>query len=411
MVQKFYLLFLRKILVKLYRVYLFFSRKFQRFRPKQGNTFFHLFTKKNFAHVVLVFGAVLMATGNIQASAAARDEEFFDSLLYLMIEREEFGYLIEQKVDLSSDGVVTNYLSTGALSKNTSPLTREADTEGPVSEDVNLTHGGTAVIKPNISDMEVNVKNRSVDIAYVVEAGDTISTIAERYGIAQNTILWANSLTSSSYIKPNQKLVIPPSDGIYHNVKKGETIGAISAKYDVASSAIVTYNELASAESLSIGQRLFIPEGRPVQPAPVPSTWKKVKEIFTPDKTPSVATGTYIWPTECRRITQYSGWRHTAVDIACPLGTPIYASRSGVVAQAETSGWNSGYGLVIVIDHEDGTQTLYGHNSQIYVTVGQRVTQGEVISAMGSTGKSTGPHVHFEVRKGGTRQNPLSFIR
>jgi murein DD-endopeptidase MepM/ murein hydrolase activator NlpD len=111
-----------------------------------------------------------------------------------------------------------------------------------------------------------------------------------------------------------------------------------------------------------------------------------------------------------RRITQYFGWRHTGLDIAGKLGTPIYATRAGKVIKSQC-GWNGGYGCYIIIDHGGGVISLYGHNSQLFVSVGDKVVQGQNISVEGSTGRSTGPHLHFEIRVNGVHQNPLKYIR
>ncbi|HLD82021.1 MAG TPA: M23 family metallopeptidase, partial [Patescibacteria group bacterium] len=170
------------------------------------------------------------------------------------------------------------------------------------------------------------------------------------------------------------------------------------------------FNRLASADAVAIGQNIFIPDGQKIQPAPAPTPWQSVKRIFTPDTTPSVSVGTYIWPTSCRTITQYFGWRHTGVDVACGFGQPVYAARDGVIVKA-AYGWNGGYGNVVIIDHGDGIHTLYAHNTEFYSKVGDFVAQGTVIAGMGSTGRSTGPHTHFEVHVNGSRVNPLSYIR
>ncbi len=136
-----------------------------------------------------------------------------------------------------------------------------------------------------------------------------------------------------------------------------------------------------------------------------------------PDKE-YTGTGIFIWPTDSRTITSYFGWRihpifgdyryHSGMDIAASAGTPVYAADSGTVILAQ---WYGGYGYCVVIDHGDGLSTLYGHNSELKVSVGDEVTQGQVIALCGSTGNSTGPHVHFEVRVNGVVTEPMDYLQ
>jgi len=402
--------FLRTVLVKGYRFYFYLRRKWIRSKPKIGSSFLFIFTNNFLTPVSIVILALIITSTNIHVYAASRDEEFGnDSLLYLIVERDELGYLFEEKVDFSR-GVQTQEYSVYArkLSSGASPLTNEEVEEA--TRPLALTHGGTALIKPNISGDEEAIIDQPIE--YLVQIGDTIYAIAEQFGVSLSTILWENNLTVNSYIQPGQKLVILPVNGVTHFVKRGETISRIAKKYDANPEEIVVYNRLTSIEDIGIGQKLIIPGGRRIPVAPRIPSRENIKGIFTaPTGTsPLVGTGNYIWPTTCKRVTQYFGWRHTGMDIACGNGVAIYASHSGVVVKA-ADGWNGGYGRVLIIEGDNGVQTLYGHNSQMYVKVGEVVTQGQVIAAMGSTGRSTGPHVHFEIRQGGRRTNPLSYVK
>jgi len=148
----------------------------------------------------------------------------------------------------------------------------------------------------------------------------------------------------------------------------------------------------------------------PVYVAPV-RKYTQLSNIAAPPPSVAAPAGSgYLWPAGVRYISQYFGWRHTGLDIAGKIGTGLYASRAGTVTRSQC-GWNGGYGCYIIIDHGNGITTLYGHASRLYVSVGEYVSQGQTFAAMGSTGRSTGSHLHFEVRVNGARQNPLRYIR
>ncbi|MCX6741080.1 MAG: M23 family metallopeptidase, partial [Candidatus Parcubacteria bacterium] len=177
---------------------------------------------------------------------------------------------------------------------------------------------------------------------------------------------------------------------------------------------IITQNDLLDETAINIGDELFIPGGRklatPVAPTPMRSTPPSyVNYGNIPSALPS---GTRLqWPTTAYRITQYFGWRHTGIDIADKSRPPVYAAEDGVVIKAQVGGYNGGYGNNIIIDHGNGLNTLYGHLTSLNVHVGDSVSRGQVIGIMGTTGRSTGIHLHFEVRVGGKRVNPLGYVR
>ncbi|MEA2056735.1 MAG: M23 family metallopeptidase [Patescibacteria group bacterium] len=253
-------------------------------------------------------------------------------------------------------------------------------------------------------------------IAHAVAEGETISRIAEKYNLTVETVLWANDLSKTSKIKAGQELDIPPIDGIRHKVKKGETVFLVGKKYGLDSSqaqAIIDYpfNEFLNDETFELvaGQWLMVPDGvKPNEKATSTSTRRIARSTYTPDAGSVAATGSFVWPTS-GRITQGYRFYHKAIDIANKGGGSILAADSGVVTLA---GWPDGYGYGnrVVIDHGNGYVTLYAHLSVVQVRVGQRVTRGNVIGQMGSTGRSTGVHLHFEVRKGGALMNPLSYL-
>jgi LysM repeat protein len=284
-------------------------------------------------------------------------------------------------------------------SAQTIPLLRAA-----LNTDPNLAKGGGDIMVSDgalvpAGDIDgktdsINTKTVNGEISlYVVREGDTLSQIAEMFDINSKTILWANDISSPSKIRPGDSLIILPITGVRHVVKKGDTLASIAKKYDGDVEDILAYNQLASAEDVSIGDTIVVPGGMITTPAPTKKSSGKTSG--------KVATGNgsagYTHPVPGAVRTQgihgYNG-----VDYGAAVGTPILAAASGEVIVAKTSGYNGGYGLYVVIKHANGTQTLYGHLSKVSVAVGDTVSGGETIGLLGNTGRSTGPHLHFEVR-------------
>lgn len=262
------------------------------------------------------------------------------------------------------------------------------------------------------------IKYRGGEIVeYEVQNGDTISSIAEKFDISQDTVLWANDMDEKSKIKPGQKLKILPVTGVLHTVKKGETIYSISKKYglegEAAAQGVVNYpfNTFMNDETfaLAVGQTLVVPDGIMPEKKPVETPPSYFASKLTPDAGSVSATGGFVWPAS-GGISQAYKWYHKAIDIANRGGGSILAADAGRVVQA---GWldNSGYGIRVMVDHGNGFHTLYAHMSRVRVEVGQSVNRGDVIGDMGSTGRSTGTHLHFEIRRGGVLENPLNFLK
>ncbi len=252
----------------------------------------------------------------------------------------------------------------------------------------------------------ISAKPRDKIIDYVVRKGDTLDKIAKKFGVTVNTIKWANNL-KSDIVRVGQVLKIPPVSGVVHKVKAGETIYSIAKKYKVDPQNIVNFpfNEFADPDTFALrpGQILYVPGGV-IEKKRAVVRRKALAQVQAGVK----GTGRFIWPTT-GRITQYPIWYHMALDIANRSAPNIIAADSGTVVYSGCLRY--GYGCHIIIDHGNGYRTLYAHMSRLYVSVGQRVARGQAIGRMGSTGRSTGTHLHFEIRRGNRLLNPLGFLR
>lgn len=243
-------------------------------------------------------------------------------------------------------------------------------------------------------------------IEYKVQSGDTLSKIADKFGVSIETIRWQNSLIRDA-VKEGQILEILPVTGISHKVKKGDTVYSIAKQYDTSPQAVVDFpfNTFTNDETfaLAMGQVITVPDGV----MPKAQTPARIRQI-TPDAGTVVASGNFVWPTG-GTITQRFVWYHKGIDIANSSQPDILAADSGTVV---ISGWSTaGYGNYIIIDHGNGYRTLYGHMQTIYVVSGQTVARGARIGKMGSTGRSTGSHAHFEVILNGVYINPLNVLK
>lgn len=243
-------------------------------------------------------------------------------------------------------------------------------------------------------------------ITYRVVGGDTVVGIARRFGISPESILWANERTelNPEFLRIGQELIIPPTTGVLHTVGSGDTVQAIANKYKADASAITNldFNGLTPPFALTTGQKIMVPGGeKPYQPKVVYAYSGSVPQNA------SKGSGNFGWPIG-GIITQQFWTGHRAIDIGTPLGTSVLASDSGYVVLVAND--DSGYGRHVMINHGNGFETLYAHLSLILVTPGQTVRKGQSIGLSGSTGRSTGPHLHFEIRYYGQQRNPLNYL-
>lgn len=248
---------------------------------------------------------------------------------------------------------------------------------GPVGEDV--------IAEQKSGQGEIRV--------YTVREGDSLSRIAEMFDVTTNTVMWANDLNSANEIQPGDSLVILPVVGVQHTVESGDTIASIAKQYDGNEDEILAYNQLTSAEQLSTGLELIIPGGA-MHAAPVAASAAAPVRVSGA----SVASAAGFSHPAPGSIKTQGIHGYNAVDLAGGHGMAIRAAAAGEVIVSKSSGWNGGYGQYVVIRHANGAQTLYAHLSSNAVGIGAYVGQGEVIGGMGNTGRSTGTHLHFEVR-------------
>lgn len=264
--------------------------------------------------------------------------------------------------------------------------------------DSGLPYPPLCTVSEDVIEPEEEILRRTDVITYTVQHGDTVWSIARKFGLDVNTLRWANPAIERNpdRLSPRQVLVILPVRGVYYKVKKGDTIRKIAKKFGVRPQAIETFpgNHLELPFVLQPGQKLIIPGGR--------------LHLYTPPRPTPVPGYKFMWPA-IGPITQGYWEKHHAIDIGLPYGSPVYASRAGRVIYL---GWEkSGYGYLLILEHPDGMRTYYAHLSSYWVHEGDHVRQGQLIGSSGSTGNSTGPHLHFEIRKGRyIHLNPLKYL-
>ncbi len=319
-------------------------------------------------------------------------------------------------IGLSAVGVLTSGVLGGtSIVSSSFPGTggqdpRTIETFDPFASGISLE--SLINLKTAISD-----KPRSEIIEYEVKSGETVSQIAEKFNISSDTIKWANNLSTIATVKPGQKLKILPVSGLAITVKSGDTLESVAKQFSAQQQNILDFpfNDVPDDFKLKVGQVLIVPEGVPpeakttpkpkIQPRYLAQGQNSTSPTFT-----APGGGNFIWPSKSVGISTYFAWWHPGIDLTNPAAPPVSASDGGTITVA---GWpdNYGYGNRIVIDHGNGYTTLYGHLSNIFVSVGQKVSRGQSIGQMGSTGRSTGTHLHFEIRYKGIAVNPLAILK
>ena len=281
--------------------------------------------------------------------------------------------------------------SLDALMKNFAlELTSDVDENGQITDSTG------AAVSASLLSQPVEYQT------YKVKSGDTISGIAKKFGLTNiSTLISVNDIGNVRQLGAGQKLKIPSIDGIIYTVKSGDSLQKIAADNNIKLENLLDVNELTT-ETLTVGQQLFLP-GVGLDQKTLQS---RMGELFILPISASFRwSSPYGW-----RADPFTGVQsfHTGTDMACPEGTPILAAMSGKIADV---GYNRTYGNYIIINHGNGYQTLYAHMSKAIATKGQYVTQGTKIGLVGSTGYSTGPHLHFMVYKNGNRIDPMTVLK
>lgn len=361
--------------------------------------------RKNRDAAVSLISVLLVATAFVPASAhAGVIADFFARM----------SGTAKPETATATDNLQTLSLPRPALNHN--PVSARGGGEVQIVDDAALVPAEGP--SGTIADIE-KPKNGTIS-RYIVREGDTLSGIAKMFDVTPSTILWANDLPSASNLKIGQVLTILPVTGIKYTVKSGDTLASIAKKFDGDAQDIASFNGI---DELAVGDEIIVPNGEiAAEPTPIKvvakssvaarSTSARVSgpsSLFANNpKEPAhdvgpvgtvAQTSYYIAPLSHYIKTQ-GIHGYNAVDLADPIGTPIVAAAEGDVIVAKEGGWNGGYGSYVVIQHSNGSQTLYGHMSEVDVYDGAHVQQGQVIGAVGTTGKSTGPHLHFEIRNG-----------
>jgi murein DD-endopeptidase MepM/ murein hydrolase activator NlpD len=364
-----------------------------------------------------LFGLIGLAALQGHAAGSATP----DSLLYTLLADEE---VIEGPLDPATYGQAD------------SPNARLAAIGGDSIDYITYTDvevfssalGGTAVVAPQdplggeltepgaeaLSDSTSPTQTAEI---YTVRSGDTLASIASQFNINIETIRWANGLSTAEALQIGDDLTILPVNGVLHTVRSGDTVSEIARKYEVSASEILAFNGIESADKLGIGRKIIVPGGTQLDAAPASRTrlasHQDTAEATTAQppsqkpESPLKAIGKgLVWPTTTNHISQYFRWGHTGIDIDNRSRPAVFAAEGGVVQVAKRLG---GYGNLLVVK-SGNYEFYYAHLDKFYVSVGDKVAKGEAIGKMGSTGRSTGPHLHFEVRVNGRPTNPLGYF-
>ncbi len=394
-------LFLVKVFgVPAYRLLFFVRRTFFRVALPAKHRIIYLISNKYAVHGLIIIITVSVTFVNLGAREVRAETFGQQSILYSLVATDELGKMevVEAGSNTATLGTSSSYFADTVVDAR-----RHIDTDYITEAFVTAETGEIEV------DTTADVPVRAGVETYTVQDGDTLGQIAEKFGLKTTTILWANSLSFTSTIRPGDDLKILPSDGVLYTVRSGDTLSSIASKYEVDVDEIMDQNSL-SGSTLSIGKELLLAGGAPPTPTTTSRASSSVAELWTAPAASSAspAVGGWVWPTDWRVITQYYGWRHTGLDIDGDYSCNNYATRAGTVIY---SGWRSGYGITVEVDHGDGFVSRYAHHAQNYVSTGEYVYAGQALGQLGTTGRSTGTHIHFEIIKNGKFQNPLDYIR
>lgn len=368
-----------------------------------------LFTKSYIIKASSFFMTVSLIAGTpLMASAS-----FFSNVSDLI--SPVFGGNQAQADEVSTienDGVIHNSQTIPLLESSINPDLKNTND----GEDIVIVQDDSFIYSdgPYIPDVKFEKSTLSDKInVYTVEQGDTLSEIAETFDVSMNTIRWENNLSGNT-ISIGQKLNILPVTGVKHVVKSGDTVNKIADKYEAEAEDVFIFNDISKDSVLKTGDIIFVPNG--IIKSVATTTKSSVSNKNTYPSNTRVASGYYMKPVPGAITSPYGsrkGGFHYGVDLRGARGDSVVAAASGTVvkvvngcAEGKTS-CGGRYGNYIVIEHPNGTRTFYAHLSKVNVSVGKSVKQGQKIGAVGNTGRSTGPHLHFEIENAnGSKMRP-----
>jgi murein DD-endopeptidase MepM/ murein hydrolase activator NlpD len=325
--------------------------------------------------------------------------------------------------------IVVGLLGFGYLQLNPRPVSAAVQVATPTVEKTPFSP--PAAVAANASEQaivrhvwlktDITSKTTYTVSEYTVQSGDALFSIAKQFNIKPETLLWANQdilKDSPDSLRVGQKLKVPPTDGVYYQVLTGDTLESISKKFSATLDDVLNWpgNDIdLTSQQVVPGDYVMVPGGhREFVQWLIPTVARGKSGTATIGGSACgggpVGSTAFIWPTGNHFVSGNEYWSgHLGIDIAAGMGAPVWAADAGVVTIAQ-GGWNGGYGNVVMIDHGNGWITVYGHLSQINVTACQGVSQGQGIGLAGSTGNSTGAHLHFETRLNGGFVNPWSVL-
>ncbi len=408
---------LRPVVFLFYGWYLKLMVRLKRSAFMQNKVLF-IFGNRYFIHVIALMITVFVASTNLLQAKEVNQNEIYaqNSPLYTIVNPD--GGIADEITEtgfINKESTAASYIATdGAVVATIPNLDPTAEPPRTIGDQLALVENTSAFVGSSSIETTAGIRNGITE--YKVKEGDSIGSIAERFGVTVNTILWANKLTASSYIRPGDTIKIAPASGVLHTVVDGDTLEKIIAKYNGDLDKTVQINDINTNHYITVGTEILVVNGAPPPPPPVQRYYSDYSgssgNVFRNENYSPVVTGQQLnWPVGCRS-TPTTYWGHgLARDIACPMGTPVYAAESGTVYIRNSAGYGGGYGLYLDIAHPNGMTTRYAHLSAFNVSNGAYVSRGQVVAFVGSTGRSTGPHLHFEVTVNGIKQEPLYFIQ
>ncbi len=386
------------------------------------NKVLFIFGNRYFIHVLVVMLAFFVASTNIlQAKEIQADAVFAeDSTLFKIVNPDgaEVQEITEKGLLIEPTTTVSYVDKSGMMEASIANLDPTAEPPRSIGQQLAVLDNGSALLSTTAT--ETGTGNRAGITEYKIKDGDTIGGIAERFGLTVNTLLWANSLSSSSYIRPGNTLKIPPASGVVYKVADGDTLDKIIEKYKGNKDETIRVNDIGSDGLVAVGTEIIIVDGTP-PPPPTPtvtsyiasrSSGSSATATYQASNLPNYVTaGQFNYPVGCRgAMTTYWGHAGRGRDLPCPFGTPIYAATDGTV-KVNSTGYGGGYGNSLNVYAAGGIMTRYAHMNAFAVSDGQSVSRGQVIGYVGMTGRTSGPHLHFEIWINGVAYDPINYLR